>query len=187
MNYPLRVGVVGMGQGTASVRGFQYAKGAEVVALCALEESELEPVAQEFNVPLCYTDYDQMLEEADLDVVMIATPDHLHAAQAIKALSSGKHVLSEIPMATTLGECEHMMELVRETGLKYQMGNQVRYAPCVAHMKSMVDDGSLGDIFYGEGEYLHNTEHYYISTGRGWLKLFSFSSSAFPINQFSFH
>jgi len=168
MDSPLRVGVVGLGQGEAHVRGFQYAEGSQVVALCALEEDELKQVARRFDVPLLYNNYEQMLEEADLDVVVIATPDHLHARQAMQALSKGKHVLSEIPMATTLQECEQMIELVEETGLKYQMGNQVRYAPCVVHIKSLVDDGTLGDIFYGEGEYLHNTEEYYTSTGRGW-------------------
>ena len=168
MNEPLRVGVVGMGQGVASIRGFQHAQGAQVVAICALDEAELEPIARQFNIALCYTDYEMMLEEAELDVVAIATPDHLHAPQAMQALSKGMHVLTEIPMATSLDDCEQMIELVEDTGLKYQMGNQVRYAPCVVHMKSLVEDGSLGDIFYGEGEYLHNTEEYYISSGRGW-------------------
>ena len=87
---------------------------------------------------------------------MIATPDHLHGRHAIAALEAGKHVLSEIPMATTIEECARIVELTRRTGLKYQMGNQVRYAHCLQDAKRLAVEGAFGELFYGEGEYLHD-------------------------------
>jgi predicted dehydrogenase len=168
MRLPLRVGVVGLGQGIAHVRGFQYPKESTVVALCALEDEELKAVGDQFNVPLRFKDYDEMLEEADLDVVVLATPDHLHGKQILKALNKGKHVLSEIPLATKFEEMRQVVDAVKQTGLKYQMGNQVRYAPCVNHAKRLRDSGSLGELFYGEGEYIHNSNHYRIHSGKGW-------------------
>ena len=166
MRLPLRVGVVGLGQGVASLRGFQYEKRSTVVAICALEKDELDKVGNQFNVPMRFTNYDQMLEEADLDVVMLATPDHLHGQQILKALYKGKHVLTEIPLATNMEEIKQVVDAVKQTGLKYQMGNQVRYAPCVNHAKVLRDTGQLGELFYGEGEYIHNSEHYLKHSGK---------------------
>jgi predicted dehydrogenase len=74
------------------------------------------------------------------------------------ALEAGKHVLSEIPMATSLEEVRRIIELARSTGLKYYMGNQVRYAHCLQDVKRLNQSGEMGEIFYGEGEYLHNME-----------------------------
>ena len=74
------------------------------------------------------------------------------------ALEAGKHVLSEIPMATTLAECERIIELTDRHGLKYHMGNQVRYAFCLRDVQKMIREGGLGEIFYGEGEYLHTMD-----------------------------
>jgi predicted dehydrogenase len=77
---------------------------------------------------------------------------------AIQALEAGKHVLSETPMATTLPEVERIIALTERTGLKYHMGNQVRWAYCLQDVQRMIAGGDLGEVFYGEGEYLHDME-----------------------------
>jgi predicted dehydrogenase len=61
-------------------------------------------------------------------------------------------------MALTIPECARIVELTRQSGLKYQMGNQVRYAHCLQDTRRLAADGAFGEIFYGEGEYLHTME-----------------------------
>src|SRR5205807_5269499 len=100
-----------------------------------------------------------MLEgEPDLDIVVVATPDHLHATMSRLALEAGKHVLTEIPLATTLEECRTLVELCRETGLKMQMGNEVRWWPALEAARAIIARGELGTLYYGEAEYFHNME-----------------------------
>lgn len=151
----IRVGVVGLGQGRSHLRAFQVQEGCRVVAVCDQQEQLARRVAQEMAVERVYTRLDDLLADRAIDLVVVATPDHLHGSHAIAGLEAGKHVLSEIPMATTLEECRRIIELTDRSGLKYQMGNQVRYAFCLQDVQRLIAAGELGEIFYGEGEYLH--------------------------------
>ena len=152
----IAVGVVGLGQGRAHARAFQALAGSRVLAVCDLDRRLAEEAARELEVPRVYDDLEQVLADREVDLVVIATPDHLHGRQAIAALEAGKHVLSEIPMALTIADCERIVALTRRSGLKYQMGNQVRYAHCLQDARRLTADGAFGEIFYGEGEYLHD-------------------------------
>jgi predicted dehydrogenase len=150
------VGVVGLGQGRAHARAFQTLEASRVVAVCDLDRAAAERVARELEVPRVHATYEQLLADPAVELVVVATPDHLHGQHAIAALEAGKHVLSEIPMATTIDECARIVELTRRTGLKYHMGNQVRYAHCLQDTRRLIADGAFGEVFYGEGEYLHD-------------------------------
>lgn len=154
----LTVGVLGLGQGQSHLQAFQAIEGSRVLAVCDKDEALAQAVAHKFNVPKHYTDFAQLLEDKTLDILVIATPDHTHGQFAIQALEAGKHVLSEIPMATTLDEIQRIIALTERTGLKYHMGNQVRYAFCLQDVQKLIGAGDFGDLFYGEGEYLHDME-----------------------------
>ena len=154
----IRVGVLGLGQGRSHLRAFQLLEGATVAAVCDRDSALAARVAHEFGVEKRYPTYEAILEDRSIDLVVVATPDHLHGQHAIMAFEVGKHVLSEIPMATTLDECRRIIELTDRRGLKYQMGNQVRHAFCLRDVQRMIRAGDLGDIFYGEGEYLHSMD-----------------------------
>ena len=152
----LRVGVLGLGQGTSHLRAFQMIEGSRVVAVCDLDQQRAAQVAQENGVDQVCATYEALLAKKDVDLVVVATPDHLHGRHVLQALDAGKHVLSEIPMATTLDECQAIIDITDRTGLKYLMGNQVRYAFCLQDVKRLIAAGDMGDIFYAEGEYLHD-------------------------------
>jgi predicted dehydrogenase len=154
----LGVGILGLGQGRSHLQAFQLIEGSRVVAVCDLDEPLAQRVAQQFNVPRAYTHYEQLLADKEVAIIVVATPDHLHGRHAIQALEAGKHVLSEIPMATTLDEVRRIIELTDRHGLKYHMGNQVRYAFCLQDVQKLIAGGDFGEIFYGEGEYLHDME-----------------------------
>lgn len=152
----LRVGVLGLGQGSSHLRAFQIIEGSRVVAVCDLDRTLANRVAQQNDIDLVCETFDELLSLKTVDLVVVATPDHLHGRHVLQALDAGKHVLSEIPMATTLDECEAIIAATDRTGLKYLMGNQVRYAFCLQDVKRMIAAGDLGDLFYAEGEYLHD-------------------------------
>lgn len=149
------VGILGLGQGRSHLQAFQIIDGSRVVAVCELNAELRTQVAQQFEVERRYGSYEQLLEDKAVAIVVIATPDHLHGRHAIMALEAGKHVLSEIPMALTIAECEQIVKLCDRTGLKYQMGNQVRHAFCLRDVQRMIANGEFGEVFSGEGEYLH--------------------------------
>jgi predicted dehydrogenase len=154
---PVRFGIVGMGRGAFGCTVARHLpEEMRVTALCDARLDRARTCAQQYDIPFSCDDYDTLLGRDDVDAVLIATPDHLHAEMAILALRAGKHVLSEIPMAYTLGEIERIIDLTEHTGLKYMMGNEVRYLPALEAARKMALDGFWGDIFYGEAEYLHN-------------------------------
>ena len=154
----INVGVAGLGQGRSHLAAFHALEGSRVVAIADLNQALREKVAADYGIERVYATIDELLADATVDLVVIATPDHLHGAHAIMALEAGKHVLSEIPMATTIDECRRIVALTDRAGLKYQMGNQVRYAHCLQDVQRLLRSGDMGEIFYGEGEYLHNLE-----------------------------
>ena len=163
------VAVIGLGQGRSHLAAFQLDDRCRVVAVCDTDANLAARIAAEQGIDRWYGELEQVLENREIDVVVIATPDHLHGRHSAMALEAGKHVLSEIPMATTIPECERIVELTREMGLKYHMGNQVRYAHSLQDTRRLIDEGILGEIFYGEGEYLHDMGDILRSRpGRNW-------------------
>jgi predicted dehydrogenase len=157
-----KVGVVGLSRGQAHIAAFNRHERCTVVAACDRHEAFAHEVAARLEVPRVYADYTSMLEgEPDLDIVVVATPDHLHAQMSRLALEAGKHVLTEIPLATTLEECRGLVEICGRTGLKLQMGNEVRWWPALEAAHAIIARGELGTLYYGEAEYFHNMESFY--------------------------
>ena len=157
--HTIKVGVVGLGQGMSHLRSFHAIPETKVVAICDRKPDLCARIAAEHGIERTYAEFNQFLEGGGIDLVVIATPDHLHGQQVLQALDAGKHVLSEIPMATSIEECRQIIAITDRTGLKYQMGNQVRYAHCLQDVARLLAAGDLGEPFYGEGEYLHTLAH----------------------------
>lgn len=163
----INAGVVGLGQGMSHLGAFNALDQSRVLAVADLREDIRMQVAAKHGIERHYATLDELLEDKDIQLVVIATPDHLHGQHAIQALEAGKHVLSEIPMATTIEECQQIIDITERTGLKYQMGNQVRHAHCLQDIHRFISRGGMGEIFYGEGEYLHNLDELINRKGSG--------------------
>jgi predicted dehydrogenase len=156
----LRVAVAGARRGATHVAAFQAHPQAEVVAVCDRNVALASTVAARNGVPRTLADLEDALAMDEVDVVALATADTDHVAQALAAVTAGKHVLVEIPMATEIDDCFRLIEAVRRSGKHLQMAQQVRWAPYVLAAKALVDAGEFGDLFYCEGEYFHNVEGY---------------------------
>jgi predicted dehydrogenase len=105
-------------------------------------------VADRAGVAKRYASYDELLKDPSVQAVHINSPIPDHAPQAIKALKAGKHVLCTVPMATTIEECQQIVDLVKKTGLKYMMAETVVYSREFLFIKDMYQKGELGKIQY---------------------------------------
>ncbi|HBN82743.1 MAG TPA: hypothetical protein DDZ89_02765 [Clostridiales bacterium] len=148
----MRVGVIGVGRGRAFV-GSAKTVGMELVALCDTWEEKLEAVGKQFNVST-YTDYDKFLEH-DMDAVILANYFHQHAPFAIKALEAGKHVMSETTAVITMAEAAALVNKVEKTGKIYMLAENYPYFKYNQEMRRLYQAGEIGEMVYGEGEYLH--------------------------------
>jgi predicted dehydrogenase/threonine dehydrogenase-like Zn-dependent dehydrogenase len=92
--------------------------------------------AQRFGATYCCSDYEKLLRDPDIEVVVIVSRHEHHAAQALAALRAGKHVFLEKPMALTAHECRELCDTVRETGRQLTVGFNRRFAPFYVELKS---------------------------------------------------
>ena len=150
----LKVGIVGAHRGSSYFQPFQAIAETTVAAVCDINEETLQSVAERFDVPQQFTDYGAMLDAVDL--VVLATPENLHVPQSIEALAAGKHVISEVTAAVKLEECYDLVRAVRKSSAKYTMAENTCYSKSNVLIRSMVEAGMFGDVYFGEGEYLHN-------------------------------
>src|SRR5947207_3641462 len=135
----VRVAVVGARRGATHVAAFQAHPQAEVVAVCDRDAARAQSVAARHGVARTLARFEDALALDEVDVIALATADMDHAAQALAALDAGKHVLTEIPMATEIDDCFRLIEAVRRAGKKLQMAQQVRWAPYILAAKALVD------------------------------------------------
>lgn len=149
----LKVGIAG-GRGLSTMMGFQSIEGVEVAALCDLNEELLKEKSKEYSIPKTYRVFDDMLE-SDIDAVVIATPIQCHVPQAIAALEAGKHVLSEVTAGVTMDELWWLKEAVEKSGKTYMYAENYCYMPFCQQIREMMRQGLFGEVYYGEGEYLH--------------------------------
>ena len=101
-----------------------------------------------------YTDYKELCENKELDVVHICTPNPLHCPMTLEALKNGKHVHCEKPIACTYADAQKMITAAKEAGKKLTSGLQWRYNAAPLKMKEMVQNGELGDIYYVKSQQL---------------------------------
>lgn len=145
----VRVGVVG-----ASIRGrwggrvhlpvFQGLPETEVVALCTARQETATEAAQRFGVPHAFTDYRQMVQMDEVDLVSISVQGRLHHPIALAALNAGKHVLCEWPLAVDSAQAREMCSLAQEKKLGHCLGLQIRCSPEVLYLKRLVEEGYIG-------------------------------------------
>ncbi len=145
-NKPINVAIVGLGFGAEFIPIYQKHPHANMYAICQRNVDSLNEIGNTFGVEKRYRDYDELLKDDQIDAVHINTPIPNHAEQSLKALRAGKHVACTVPMATTVEECEQIVETVKETGLTYMMMETVVYAREFLFMKELYETGKLGKI-----------------------------------------
>jgi predicted dehydrogenase len=161
----VRVGFIGVGdRGTGLLRVMLQYPDVEIPAICDIKPANLKRAQAAVEKahgkrPEGYDkdghDYRRLLARDDLDAVLIATPQELHAEMAIDAFKAGKFVGSEVPACTTIDECWQMVRAQREHKSGYMMLENYLYNQAVMTVQNMVDKGLFGDLTYGFGGYIH--------------------------------
>lgn len=149
----IRVGIVGK-RGGSTVRGLRSVPGVEVTAFCERDPQALQQQLAEHEVSRGFERYEDLLNE--VDAVCIGSPMHYHVPQAVMALRAGKHVLSEVTAAISLDECWDLVDAARASSATYMLAENYCYFEENILVREMVRRGMFGDIYFGEGEYIHD-------------------------------
>lgn len=150
-----KAGVIGIGFiGVAHIEALRRLGSVEVVALA--NETDAVQKAAHLNVPHGFTDYREMIDTMDLDMVHICTPNHTHYEIAVYAMERGIHVLCEKPMTTTIEEGEKLVQLAREKNLVHAVNYHNRFYPITHQLRQMAKAGEFGEIFSIHGGYVQD-------------------------------
>lgn len=147
----VRVAIVGLGFGAEFVPIYQALPTTELVAVCRRDRQALEAFADGFGIAKRYTNYEELLEDPEIDAVHINSPIPDHAAQTIAALEAGKHVACTVPMATSLEDCEAIVDAANRSGKTYMMMETVVFSREFLYVQDLVASGELGRIQFLRG------------------------------------
>lgn len=143
----LRVGVIGAGDGGAvHIPGLRQIPEVQVVAISAVGDETVGPLARRYNIPAPFDDYRDMLREVPLDAVTIAAPLDVHHPVAIAAAEQRVHILCGAPMARSAAEARDMHRLAQGVGIHHAVGYAARYLPARLRFKQLVERGFIGDL-----------------------------------------
>ncbi len=153
----LRAGVIGLGwAGQQHMAAYADAADVDLVALAGMETDALQSIAAAYGVPeeRRYTDWRDLVDHGQLDLVSIAAPTTLHAPIAVAALDAGMHVLSEKPMAENVETARLMVEAAERNDHVLDVSFNHRRRGHVQVLKNMIDTGLLGKIYYAKAGWL---------------------------------
>lgn len=150
----LRFGLVGLPRASGFAAALRLLPEVEVFAGCDINPETLAALGDKLGLARRFTRYEEMLD-AGPDAVVITTPMPFHAPQAVAALRRGIHVLSEVPAMVDLQQAWELMQAARASSATYMMGENYWYMRHVGIVRGMVKAGLFGEVYYGEGEYLH--------------------------------
>src|SRR5258706_7108981 len=152
-----RVGLIGCGwYGKCDLFRLIQVAPVEVVSLCDVDKTMLAEAAELMSArqaskktPRTYADYRQMLKEKDLDIVLVATPDHWHALAMIAAVQAGADVYVQKPISVDIVEAQAMLAAARKHGRVVQVGTQRRSTPHLVEARdTIVREGRLGKVAF---------------------------------------
>lgn len=150
--------IIGLGFGAEFIPIYQKHPSAIMYGICRRNKAELDRIGDAFGVEKRWTRYEDVLADPNVDFVHINSPIPDHAPMSIAALKAGKHVMCTVPMATTIEECEQIVSLVKQTGLKYMMAETVVYSREFLFIKQMYERGELGKIQYMQASHPQDME-----------------------------
>ena len=159
----INVGIAGIGfMGWIHWLAYRASRGIRVGAICTRERRRLSgdwrdirgnfgPPGEQVDVGglATYGRIEELLGDPSIDLVDLCLPPHLHAEASIRALSAGKHVFCEKPMALTPGDCDRMVEAARRSGRQLFVGHVLPFFPEYAHARRLIADGVHGKLLGG--------------------------------------
>ena len=127
-----------------------------LVGVCAASQASAQKGVEQGGYEFGTTDWRQLVERGDIDVIDCCTPNFLHKEVVIGAMRAGKHVYCDKPLATNLAEAQEIVAVARESGVQHQMTFNYRFLPATMRAKQLVQEGFLGRVFSFRVAYLHS-------------------------------
>jgi UDP-N-acetyl-2-amino-2-deoxyglucuronate dehydrogenase len=168
----ISIALVGCGR-IGQVHAREIRRVGNLVAVFDLDSKKMDVVVGNDTIAKYQSLKELLAAESDLDLVVIATPNGLHAQQSIECLNHGKHVLCEKPMAIRSVDAESMIKAAQRSGKHLVIVKQNRYNPPIQELKRLLDEGSLGKILgiQVNAFWNRNAEYFLQSSWRGTLEL----------------
>ncbi len=123
---------------------------------CGTDEAYTRDFAQRWGWEEAATDWREVVNRPDIDIVDVSTPTYLHRDIAVAAAEAGKHIFCEKPFALTVDDARAMYEAARKAGIVHYVNHNYRRAPAVVLARQLIDDGAIGRIFHWRGAYLQD-------------------------------
>jgi UDP-N-acetyl-2-amino-2-deoxyglucuronate dehydrogenase len=159
--------IIGCGQ-IAGRHAEQIQKNGQLVAVCDIIPEKADSFSQKFPSKPYYNIDELLSKEKNSDLVVVCSPNGLHAEHSINSLQAGKHVLCEKPMAISTADARKMIDAEKKTGKKLFVVKQNRFNPPVVYLKKLVDENKLGKIFsFQLNCFWNRPKAYYQNTWRG--------------------
>jgi len=171
------IGVAIIGTGGITLQnhlpGLALCPGVSVVALCDADAAVLERARQNSGVQATYSDYREVMKRSEVDAVIIATPNFLHARIALEAISAGKHVFCEKPIAMNFDEARSMYQAAERANVRHMTAFTYRFVPAMRYMKHLVDQGVIGQPYHFRNHRLQD----WGERGLGWRQVSKLAGS----------
>jgi len=162
----LKVGVIGLGIGRSHIEKYKQLDGVELAAVADANEERLDAYAD--SGVRRFSSYEELCDDPDIDAVSICLPSFLHEPAAVRAFGKGKHVLCEKPLAHTAAAGERIVAAARASGKKFMMNLHLRFTPASTYIRSLLDSGELGEVYYSFSSYLRQPQGIPAGVG-GWF------------------
>ncbi len=138
---------------------FQRVRGAELIAAASPHRDHVEEFGRRHSIPRTFTDYREMLNLPEIDLVSLALPNDLHCEACVAAARAGKHVVIEKPLCMNLAEADRMIAAGKEAGVHLFYAEEICFAPKYVRAKNLVDSGALGKVYLVKQAEKHSGPH----------------------------
>lgn len=160
----ISVGIIGIGSfGQEFIRLFRDHPLVDRIALCDVRTERLSFASRQFQITETYKTFEEICQ-SNLHAVVLFTQPWLHGPQAVKAMESGKHVYSAVPVMLLSNDdemldwCDKIIKTCQRTGMQYMMGETSFYRPQAMYCRRRADEGAFGRFVLAEGEYFHDLD-----------------------------
>ncbi len=140
------VGIIGLGWGQLQVEAFGHVSNARVVAVCDADAVRTESVARNFNIPKKCADFNDLIQDPDVQLVSVAVPPESHKLIVCAAIEAGKHVLCEKPLGHSVDDARELLGSAESRGVVHAVDFEMRYLPALAYAKELIDEDYLGQL-----------------------------------------
>ena len=160
----LRLGILGLGEGRSTISAALHSNRYQLKTICDRNEELCRQRAKEFDFHHYTTSYQQMLDDKEIDVVAIYTPDHLHAEHIITAFEHGKHVVCTKPLIDDLSVAKKLAKAQESSGKKLFVGQSSRFFEPARRQRADYESGLIGELITIESHY-HADHRWFLEKG----------------------